>query len=355
MQIGIDISPLKTGNFLQHRVRGTGFYLENLKKALLQYFPSNQYTFFTRTENLPNNLDLIHIPYFEPFFLTLPKENRIKKIVTVHDLTPLVFPSEFPSGIKGKIKWQIQKSRLRKISYIITDSESSKKDIVKFTGISSSKISVVYLAAGEHFKVIKSGDQRLKNVKDKYNLPDKFGLYVGDTTWNKNLPRIIQSFIKTCVPLYIIGKAVAEENFDKTNPWNKDLTKVQELIKTSNLINTLGFIPDEDLVCIYNLATFFAMPSLYEGFGLPILEAMVCGCPVITSKSGSIEEIAGSAAFFVDPYKESEIANGIKEVFENEKLRKELSEKGLAQTKKFSWKETAENTVKVYEKIAAAN
>jgi len=163
--------------------------LEHLKKSLLKYFSDDKYTFFTRSEKLPKNIDLVHIPYFEPFFLTLPKVNKFKTVVTVHDLTPLVFPKEFPAGLKGKLKWQIQKGRLKKADHIITDSESSKEDIIKYVGVSESKISVVYLAAGEEFEKLKADNLKLKAVREKYDLPDPFCLYVGDVTWNKNLPR----------------------------------------------------------------------------------------------------------------------------------------------------------------------
>ncbi|OGH06537.1 MAG: hypothetical protein A2W22_05240 [Candidatus Levybacteria bacterium RBG_16_35_11] len=348
MKIGIDISPLKTGHFLQHRVRGTGFYLEHLKASLQKYYPKNEYNFFTRSEKLPNDLDLIHIPYFEPFFITLPIK-KIKTVVTVHDLTPLVFPKQFPSGIKGKVKWQIQKTRLKKADYIITDSQSSKEDIIKFTGISENRISVVYLAAGEEFKKLEVGNWKLK-TKNKYDLPDQFGLYVGDVTWNKNLPKIIQAFENLNLPLVLVGKAIKDEEFDMSNPWNRDLLEVRSLVKEGKNIKALGFVPTDDLIFLYNLATVFVMPSFYEGFGLPILEAMSCGCPVITSKEGSLKEIAGDAALFVDPYNQKEIEEAVIRVFNEEKLRKELSEKGLKQAKNFSWENTAKKTIEAYMK-----
>jgi len=349
MQIAIDVSPLETGHFLQHRVRGTGFYLEHLKKSLLKYFPKNEYTFFTRSENLPKNLDLVHVPYFEPFFLTLPRTNKFKTVVTVHDLTPLVFPKEFPSGIKGKLKWQIQKKRLRNADHIITDSKSSKKDIAKYARISENKISVVYLAAGEQFKKLENGKWK-EEIRKKYDLPGKFALYVGDVTWNKNLPRIAKAIKKSKMQLVVVGKAVTDENFDRSNAWNKDLALVQNLIKENINIKTLGFVSEEDLVILYNLADVFVMPSLYEGFGLPILEAMACGCPVLTSKEGSLEEVAGEAAYYVNPNSEDDITNALELMKKDEKLRTKLSEKGLKQAKKFSWEQAARDTIKAYEK-----
>lgn len=131
MKIAIDVSPLKSGNFLQHRVRGTGFYIENLKASLQKYFPSEQYVFFVRGDTLPADTSIIHCTYFEPFFLTVPLNNLPKTIVTVHDLTPLVFSKEFPAGIKGRLRWGIQKFLLRKCAAIVTDSESSKKRYYK--------------------------------------------------------------------------------------------------------------------------------------------------------------------------------------------------------------------------------
>ena len=350
MKIAIDISPLKTGRFLQHRVRGTGFYIENLKNALIKYYPENKYIFFVRGEKLPKDVDLVHYPYFEPFFLALPLFMKQKIVVTVHDLTPLVFSDYFPKGIKGEIKWRIQRYLLQKADAVIADSKCSKGDIIKYAGISDTKVNVVYLAAGEEF-------HRIQNLRKKYNLPEKFVLYVGDVTWNKNLPRLIEGIKKTDAPLLMVGKALAEEDFDRGNFWNKDLAQVQNMIKNQksklkNQITTLGFIPQEDLIALYNLATIFVMPSLYEGFGLPVLEAMSCGCPVITTKEGSMPEVAGDAAFYVNAYDIDSIKNGIEKVFNDEKLQKELSEKGMIQSKKFSWEKTAQETIKVYQKVA---
>ena len=142
------------------------------------------------------------------------------------------------------------------------------------------------------------------------------------------------------------------EDFDRLNPWNKDLLNVQKSVEFDKRIIRLGFIPQQDLVLLYNEATVFAMPSLYEGFGLPILEAMSCGCPVISSKEGSLGEIAGDAAYFVDAYNIDDIAGGIKKVFEDKSMQKSLSDKGLLRAKKFTWKKTAEETMKVYSGFA---
>lgn len=350
MQIAIDLSPLTQGNYMQHKVRGSGFYLENLKKSLPLYDKKNQYTFFSRGEALPATVDMVHYPYFEPFFETLPFYSRQKTIVTVHDLIPLVFQSHFPKGIKGAIKWQMQKQKLKRTTAIITDSQNSKNDIARITGIHLSKIFVVYLSAGEEYKKITLSEQKVKKLQSKYNLPEKFALYVGDATWNKNLVRLVQAAELAGIPLVMVGKTLSEKVLDVDNKWNKDLVRVQEIINKSSLIIPLGFVPSSDLVALYNRATVFVMPSLYEGFGLPVLEAMSCGCPVITSQEGSLKEVAGDGAYFVNAYDVDAIAKGIKEVFSNSNLQKKLSESGFKNVHKYTWKKTAEETIKIYEK-----
>jgi len=113
----------------------------------------------------------------------------------------------------------------------------------------------------------------------------------------------------------------------------------------------LGFVPDEDLVALYNMATVFVFPSVYEGFGMPVLEAMACGCPVITTCESCLPEVAGEAALYVDGYDALDFVEKIKQVFSSKQLQNQLSKKGLEQVKKFSWKKTAENTIKVYESV----
>ena len=346
MKIAIDVSPLETG----HKVRGAGFYLDNLKKALVKYFPENEYTFFVRGEKLPNKVELVHFPYFEPFFLALPVYKRYKTAVTVHDLTPIVFSKHFPRGIKGSIKWQMQRYSLKKANAIITDSNSSKKDIVKYVDVPESRVNVIYLAAGEDFKKLEIGNWKLE-IQKRYNLPERFVLYVGDVTWNKNLPRLLEAVKQINLPLVMVGKALVSEDYDRTNPWNDDLVKVQQEAEANTNVIRLGFVSNEDLVGIYNMATVFIMPSLYEGFGLPVLEAMASGCPVITTKEGSLPEVAGEAALYVDAYNTESIAQGLKKVFNDENLQKELSKKGLKRAAEFSWKKTASDTLEVYRRV----
>ncbi|HSA83329.1 MAG TPA: glycosyltransferase family 1 protein, partial [Patescibacteria group bacterium] len=186
------------------------------------------------------------------------------------------------------------------------------------------------------------------------SLPEKFILYVGDVTWNKNLPRLVQAISQLDISLVMVGKALAEKDFDRANSWNADRVKLEEAIGGNKNILKLGFVSDDDLVVLYNAATAFVFPSLYEGFGLPVLEAMQSGCPVITTKEGSLAEVAGDGAYFVDAYREESIADGIRKVFNDQDLQKKLVEKGLQQAKKFSWKKTAEQTIAVYKKVVTS-
>lgn len=349
MKIALDVTPLAL-DYSGHKVRGVGFYLENLKKSLIQEYPNDNFHFFIQGEQLPSNIDVVHYPYFDPFFFTQPFFPKYPTVVTVHDLTPILFKEHFPSGKKGTLRWYINKIVLKNVSAIITDSKSSKKDIEQIIGIENEKIHVAYLAAGSEFKKI-NDIEIIQNVKRKYKLPEKYILYVGDVTWNKNLPRLLDAMKNIDYSLVMVGKSLVSQDFDRSNSWNKDLITVQQSIKNNSNIHAVGFVSTEELVSIYGLATALIMPSLYEGFGLPILEAMACGTPVITSKEGSIPEVAGNAAYYVDALDVKSIHDGIIEVTENSSLQKELSLKGIQQSKAFSWTQTAIDTMNVYKTI----
>jgi glycosyltransferase involved in cell wall biosynthesis len=349
MKIAIDITPIK-GSLKGHKVRGVGFYLEYLKRALLTYFPEHEYTFFAQGETIPHNVDIVHYPYFEPFFVTLPLIEKHKRVITVHDLTPIVFPQHFPAGIRGNVRWQIQRFNLLRSDGIITDSFASQKDITRIVRMPKEKVSVAYLAGAEEFQRNEKGEMRREKLRKKYNLPEQFALYVGDVTWNKNVPRLVRAIKQTTVPLVMVGKTLVEKNYDRSNPWNNDLAEVQRLVEDDTQFIRLGFVSTEDLVLLYNCASVFVFPSVYEGFGLPIVESMQCGCPTIISKESCMPEVGGDAVYYFDGYNEESLVEAIGEVFSSAKLQKELSAKGLQQAKKFSWKKAAEDTIEAYKK-----
>ena len=350
MRVAIDVSPLRNGHFMQHSVRGTGFYLTNLLSALKKNFPQVEFIEFTRGDSL-SHVDIIHYPYFEPFFRTLPLSYKAPSVVTVHDVTPLRFPDLFPPGIKGKLKWQMQRYALQKASHIITDSEHSKKDIHEIASIPQQKISAIPLAAAAHFKKVQYATDERKKILKKFNLPEKFALYVGDATPNKNLPVLIKAVEISHVPLVMVGKALSADVFDKSHPWNKDLVLVKEKTKNNPLFHILGFLQTNDLVALYNMSSVFVFPSFYEGFGLPVIEAMSCGAPIITTRSSSLPEVGGEAVVYVDENHPKSFADQIDRIVASKETAKALSEKSLIQAKKFSWDITAEKTMKVYQSL----
>lgn len=348
MRVAIDTSPISKKINSLHSVRGVGSYINMLVENLPRIDKKNEYV-FVEDKKFPEDIDLIHYPYFDPFFITLPFLPKKKFIVTVHDLIPLVFPKHFPPGLKGNLKWITQRQLLKNASAIVTDSECSRKDIERIVGVKGGHVKVVYLAAEKSFKPI-TDTPALHSASVKYKLPENFILYVGDVTWNKNLPRLIDAIKKTPYPLVLVGKVWDQKPSEiSQNPWNKDFKFVMSAIEEDKQFIRLGFVSGEDLVRIYNMATVLVMPSLYEGFGLPVLEAISCGCPVITSKEGSLHEVGGNACYFIDPYSLESIKKGIMEIMRNEELRIALSKKGLEQAKRFSLEKTIGGLVKVYE------
>jgi len=368
MKIAIDISPLKTA----HASRGIGFYTKNLVEALeqeskgagereIEIIPldfSSQQLAITNQQ-----FDLFHYPYFDLFFRTLPLRKHAKTVVTIHDVIPLVFPDHYPPGIKGWINFQIQKYSLKKVDTVITDSQSSKDDIVKYLGYPKEKIHVVYLAPGKGFRPI-TDHRSLITVRQKYSFPEKYILYVGDVNWNKNIPGLVKACEKVKIPLVIVGKQATEKSFDQFHPENQDLVWLQKVYQstTSNKQSLLlrnkqsaifltGFVEEEDLVKIYNLATVYCQPSFYEGFGLPILEAMTCGCPVVAANTSSLPEICGDAAIMINPSDTNDIAHGLSQVLNDKNTARNLVNKGSKQVQKFSWERTAKSTLAVYKVV----
>jgi len=337
LKIAVDEGPLKSGD----RVRGIGVYTRELLKAL-------------KIEGVDvsgsdlSKYDVIHFTRFNPFFISIPfkKPEHVKFVLTIYDLIPLIYPDHYPPGIKGMINWQINKFLIRKnIDAVITISETSKKDICRFIGINPNKIHVTYLAPRPIFKKDTSS---MLEVAKHYGLPERFALYVGDVNYNKNIPNLVKSCKIAKIPLVIVGKQALEvENLDLEHP---ELSHLKN-IDWSGVLR-LGFVPDEDLVKIYNLADVYVQPSLYEGFGLPVLEANAAGIPVVSSKIQALVEIAEDAVLFANPESPEDFAEKIKLLLNDSKLKNELIQKGSENAKKYSWKKTANETYKIYSKIA---
>ncbi|MBI4039331.1 glycosyltransferase family 4 protein [Candidatus Daviesbacteria bacterium] len=338
MKVALDTSPLTSG----HRVRGIGTYTKNLAQALVKIAGLELVTF--QGGKIPD-CDIVHYPYFDLFFQSLPIFKNKPTVVTIHDVVPLRFPQHFPSGIRGQLKFLLQKLSLQSARAVVTDSDASKSDIVKFLKVAPQKIFSIHLAPSPIFSRI-SDQSQLDAARQKYQLPASYILYVGDVSYNKNLPRLLEAIADLDVNLVMVGQAVADETVAETKEL---MTKINQL-GLKERVWRLGFVADEDLVAIYNLAGCLVLPSLAEGFGLPVLEAMATGCPVVTSNISSMAEIAGAAAILVDPNDTKNISWGIREVLDRDK-GEALREKGAEQVKKFSWDKTAQATVKVYRQV----
>lgn len=342
MRVGIDIS----GMHPLSRSRGIGFYTENLVKGL------NEFTNLSVSlieDEVRGSYDLIHYPFFDLFVNTL-KIKMHPTIVTVHDVIPLIFPEHFPPGIRGSFQLMKQKSALKKVDTIITDSHCSKDDIVKYLGVDSAKVFVVPLAPPDDFGLIKD-DDKLREVKERYNLPNDFALYSGGVNWNKNLPNLTQACLDASLDLVLVGKGFETKN-DLHHAELEDFRKFINKFSNNRKIHMLGFIPVHDLAVTYNLALVLLQPSRYEGFGLPILEAQASGLATITSNISSMPEVAGEGAILVNPDSIKSISEALKRLWKEKGLRKSLIEKGFRNVKNYSWRRTAMETAKIYERFS---
>lgn len=204
MKLGFNITPLKNNN----KYRGVGYYTDNLLKNL-KSIPDIEIQEFDNLSEI-KKADIIHYPFFDLFNHSLPLLKKFPTIVTIHDTIPLVFPENFPVGFKGYLMNKIQLLSLINVSGIITDSESSKKDIHKYLHVNLEKIYSISLAVTDDFKIIKDR-KKLINLKSKYKLPDKYALYIGNVNWNKNLINLTQACINVGINVVFIGKDFVEK------------------------------------------------------------------------------------------------------------------------------------------------
>lgn len=348
MHIAIDTTPLHTA----HQMRGIGSYTRFLISALQKYESKHSYTFFVRGEKVPKNADVIHIPYFDPFFATLPVFHSKPTVVTVHDLIPIVFPDHFPAGIKGSLKWYIQRFALLQVAGIITDSNASKHDIERLTHISPTKIYVVPLAADDQYKRVTNVEE-LTRVQKQHHLPGVFVLYVGDINWNKNMAGLLAGFGRYWKPgkatLVLVGKAF----LDLQIPQAREIDSLIYDLHLEHAVIRTGYVDAKDLPAIYSLAHTYIQPSIAEGFGLPVLEAMACGTPTICSGLSSLGEIAGPS-LTIDPDRPETMVGALETVFSMKNSEyKKWSRISATWAQEFSWKKTAHETLRVYEQILA--
>lgn len=341
MKVGIDVSKMHKLSL----TRGIGVYADNLYQSLKQN--TDIHVELIEENKSYDNFDLIHFPFFDLFKRTLPLKISKPFVVTIPDLIPLQFPQHYPSGFKGRANLFFQKLALKKAKSVIAISETVKNDISKILNINKQKIFITHLAPSNNFQKI-NDKKILQQAKNKYNLPEKFVLYIGNVNWNKNILNTAESCIKAQKYLVIVGSSFLDKN-NLNHPEKKAHKLFLEKYENNPLIKFLDYVPNEDLEKIMSIATVLIFASYYEGFGLPILEAQSCELPVITSKGSATEEISGDSSILVDAENSDEIAIKINEIFSSENLRKEIIKKGNANVKKFSWKKTAEETIRAYE------
>jgi glycosyltransferase involved in cell wall biosynthesis len=315
-------------------------------KALPTYDRKNSYIFTPKPYEA--DADLVHHPFFDLFYATCPWKPPLPTVVTIHDVIPLLFPKHYPKGLKGWLRLQRQRWCLKNIAAIITDSECSKQDIITHLSVNPDKIRVVYLTP--HPKLKRASEVEMKAVFHTYHIPKPFWLYVGDINYHKNVLRLIKAYAKTGqqYQLVLVSKALSN-----SSPEAKEIHSLISNLNINNAVTIIDSLPPEslkELGTLYSAASFYVHPSLYEGFGLPPLEAMACGTPVISSQAGSLSEIVGDAALIFDPHKQSSLESAIQQALAlTQAERNMLIQKGYENVARFSVKKVAIDTKRVYE------
>ncbi len=272
----------------------------------------------------------------------------IKVASIVYDLIPLLFPEVMNSQPQPvRIGWKTNFRKLCHSDLIIAISRATRADLVRLMGVRPERIKVVYPGIDHAlFNVANANDRaRREELLNDYGVSGRYFLYVGDSEWRKNLYRCLEALqgVDPEIKLLLVGKRAATDA--KLHGWIAELG-------LSGRVVTPGFVPDEDLPPLYGGAEAFLFPSLYEGFGLPVAEAMACGCPVITSSISSMPEVAGSAGILVDPCSVGEIRGAMKLILEDDALSLRMSKEGVEQAAQFSWERSAKETIELLRELA---
>lgn len=348
MKIVINTLPLHA----QSIHRGIGVYARLLLASLQRYDSQNTYLLAQNPQDL-DSADIIHYPYFDFFFLTLPFIKKKPTVVTIHDVIPLLYPHHYKKGLKGSLKCALQQLSLSHgVKKIVTDSNISKSDIIKHLPVKPNQVKRVYLAPDEGYHP--SNQTQIRQVREKFHLSPPYFLYVGDINYNKNIPGLIKAFSKVDSPhsLVLVSKAIINNI--------PEARALRHLINESpkrDRIKPLTTLPTQsiaDVKDLYSGADWYIQPSFYEGFGLPILEAMKCGAPVISSLGGSLREIVGDAALTFDPLKTNALTNTMHQAISlSAAKRQAIINRGFENCTRFSWQKTALQMKKIYEDLAS--
>lgn len=276
----------------------------------------------------------------------IPHLKKIPVIATIHDALALRFPEQVNPKLRS-LKNQFMRYSTRWLTHAIAISHSIVPDLIEYWGLKENQISVVHCGLNPSW-FNKVSDEQRNIVKRKYGLSEKYLLFVGTLQPKKNIDNIISAYsvlnndLKKSFPLVIVGR--------------KGCITDAEMIQLNNLVASgngrwLEYVSDEDLPTIYQCATAFIFPSLYEGFGMPVLEAFASGIPVITSNTSSLPEIAGDAALLINPKSVDELNNAMEKLLNSESLRKQLVSAGLLRAREFTWEKSAKEMVKIYKRI----
>jgi glycosyltransferase involved in cell wall biosynthesis len=274
--------------------------------------------------------ELLHSPhYVRPLFCPVPS------VVTIHDCIHLLFPQYLPNRMAYNYARFMMGSAIRNSAIVFTVSEASRGDILRFfPETDPEKVHVVPNAIDAEL-LRDPGEEERERVRERYQLRSRFVLFAGNVKPHKNLERLIRAFARVRgqegnedLRLVLLGDDVSRYG---------SLRRTADEAGVRQDVRFFGFVPHETLAALYRMATVFAFPSLYEGFGLPPLEAMACGTPVVTSRLSSLPEVVGDGALLVDPYSEDEIAHGIARLLDDQDLRARLVERGLERAASYSW------------------
>lgn len=368
------------GRVIQYGKSGVGVYAESLLNAISDIDTSNRYEILSHgnigSHNgkfeyiktgfrfdshpagdlweqiyLPFHLkrkktDIFHSPTFHVPLISF----GTKKVVTIHDLVSFRFPQTQPKSFVAYSRFMI-KAAAKFADGIITSSMATKIEIKDILKVNEEKVHVVYGAPRSIFKTIED-KEAIKEMQIRCNLPCRFILFVGSLEPRKNIGNLIYAF-SSMKKKGIIHKLILCGGAG----WMNEQERLRELAQVSGVGNDViftGYVPDADLPAFYNLADIFVYPSLYEGFGLPPLEAMACGCPVITSNTSSLPEVVGDAAIMVNPYDVEGLADAMCRVLTNNELRLKMKKQGIERAKMFSWTRCAAETLEVYKNLIGA-
>jgi glycosyltransferase involved in cell wall biosynthesis len=285
-----------------------------------------------------DNLSILHMTYIAPPVSPSPV------VLSVHDVSYRIYPQFFSPRVRLLLGMMVGPS-MRRAARVITISERTKRDIVRFYRVPPQRIVVTPLAAGARYRL--QAPQEVERVRREYGLGEKYVLAVGNVQPRKNLPRLVEAFGSIVgeldgVELVIAGRSA----------WRgSEVEATVERAGVGGRVRFVGYVPDTDLPALYAGAAVFCYPSLYEGFGLPPLEAMQCGTPTVTSNAASLPEVVGDAALTVDPLSVREIAAALHRLLVDEDSRREYREKGLERARLFTWERTARMTREVYDEV----